>query len=174
MDRKIYVLGSGQNIPAHPDLVRVDILPGEGVDLVHDLNVLPWPIQDGAAMEVNASHIMEHLDNPCKFMDELWRITYPGGMVYIEVPDAANLDLAWSDPTHKRPFRLHTFLNYFTVLGIHRLPTVKHAWAICYLHTDGNVIKAHMTPLADEFLSNPTLARLEAARQEYNTFNYGV
>lgn len=173
MDRKIYILGSGHKIPAHPDIVRVDILPGDGVDLVHDLDIIPWPIADGAAMEVNASHIMEHLKDPCRFMDELWRITYPGGQVYIETPDAANLDLAWCDPTHKRPYRLHTFLNYFTVIGLHRLPTVKHAWSFPYLHTDGNVIKALIMPLADEFLTNATLARLTAEQEQQRKLQYG-
>ena len=165
MDRKIYVLGSGHNHPAHPDVVRCDILPGHGVDMVFDLDVMPWPIADGAAMEVNASHIMEHLKDPCRFMDELWRITYPGGQVYIETPDAANFDLAWCDPTHKRPFRLHTFLNYFTVIGVHRLPTVKHGWEFPFLHSDGNVIKALMLPLSDEYLTNETLARLTEQRR---------
>lgn len=165
MNRKIYVIGSGHNYPAHKDVVRCDILPGEGVDMVFDLDVLPWPIEDGAAMEVNASHIMEHLKDPCRFMDELWRISYPGGLVYIETPDAANLDLAWADPTHKRAFRLHTFLNYFTVLGQHRLPTVKHAWEFPFLWSDGNVIRAHITPLSDEFLTNESLARLNEQRK---------
>ena len=174
MDRKIYILGSGHNQPAHPDVVRADILPGEGVDMVFDLNVLPWPIPDGGAMEVNASHIMEHLNNACAFMDELWRITYPGGLVYIETPDAENFDLSWCDPTHRRPYRLHTFLNYFTVLGIHTLPTVRHGWEFPYLHSDGNVIKAHLMPLADEFLSNKALLRLNEARKAERETLYGI
>ena len=164
MDRKRYILGSGNNIASHKDQIRVDIFPGENVDLVFDLNITPWPIENGAAFEVNASHILEHLDNPCRFMDELWRICYPGGLCYIEVPDAANYDLAWADPTHKRPYRLHTFLNYFTVMGVHQLPTVKHAWEFMYLHSDGDVIKAHLMPLADEFLTNETLIRLNMER----------
>jgi predicted SAM-dependent methyltransferase len=155
---KKYILGSGLHWPAAPDVVRVDILPAESaVDLVMDLNQYPWrEIPTGAALHINASHILEHLVDVPKFMDECWRILVPGGSMYIEVPEARNIDLAWSDPTHKRPFTVHSFINYFTLEGVRKFTYTYHAWVILYLHTDGNVIRLHASPLPDEFLYDET------------------
>lgn len=160
MNRKKYILGSGLHWPPAADTVRVDILPGDGVDMVCDLNAYPWPIAAGAALHVNASHLLEHLENPVAFMDECWRILSPGGTLYVEVPDAASVDLAWADPTHKRPYRVHSFINYFTVEGVHKFGYSRHAWAILHLRTDGAVIRGHFAPIPDEYLTDETLKRL--------------
>lgn len=39
----------------------IDMVDIEGVDLVHDLNVYPWPIEDNSIEEVNVSHYIEHI-----------------------------------------------------------------------------------------------------------------
>ena len=163
MNRKTYILGSGLHKPKIDGVIRVDILKAPGVDLVHNLNNLPWPIADGEAIHVNAEHLIEHLENVPAFMDEAWRILNPGGSILIKVPDAADIDMAWADPTHKRAFRKHSFINYFTVEGIHKFGYAKHAWSILHLKTDGKEITAHMTPIPDEFLTDKTLKRLSYA-----------
>ena len=175
MNRKIYVLGSGQDIPEHPGLVRVDILPGDGVDLVFDLDKTPWPIEDSAGKFINASHVIEHLSNPIAFFDEAWRVLYPGGTMYVEVPNAKNLDMSFCDPTHKRPYRLHSFVNYFTVEGVFDFGYTKHAWEIVYIHATADVVKCRMMPISDVHLVDRGLYSLTRKRrlsweEEYNLF----
>jgi hypothetical protein len=51
----------------------IDIAAIEGVDIVHDLNVYPWPIEDNSIDEVWCSHYIEHIvkDNPIKLLQDL-------------------------------------------------------------------------------------------------------
>ena len=56
-------------------------------------------------------HILEHLEDILKVMEQVWRICKPGAKIIITVPHYSSL-YSWIDPTHKRPFALHTF-DYF-------------------------------------------------------------
>ena len=54
-----------------------------GVDLVWDLEAIPWPLADGCALEVCVGHVISRI-NPARWgllalFDELWRILKPGG-----------------------------------------------------------------------------------------------
>ncbi len=51
--------------------------------VVHDLNNLPLPFSDGEFDFSFCSHILEHVDDPVKFLSEVTRISKSG---YIEVP----------------------------------------------------------------------------------------
>lgn len=134
-----------------PGFINVDILGLPGVNVRHDLNVMPWPWKNGTVCEIIANHVVEHL--PCglvKFMDEAWRLLMPGGTLYIEVPDAADPDLAWCDPTHVRPYRTHSFVNYFTLPGILNWHETDRAWSILHCSSDGHVVKFHGMPVPPE------------------------
>ena len=39
----------------------MDLFAYEGVDIVHDMDVFPWPIEDGACTEIRAIHLVEHV-----------------------------------------------------------------------------------------------------------------
>lgn len=70
------------------------------IDVVHDLNVLPWPWPDGAFEKVCALSVLEHLrHNLLTSMDEIWRITAPGGVAVIKLPHW-KASLSWEDLTH--------------------------------------------------------------------------
>lgn len=58
-----------------------------------------------------AKHVLEHLADPLAFMSELWRITRPDGTATFRLPYGSSDD-AWEDPTHARPYFLHSF-GYF-------------------------------------------------------------
>jgi len=45
-----------------PGFVGVDNRPLPGVDIVHDLELFPWPLPDACASLVMTSHLLEHLD----------------------------------------------------------------------------------------------------------------
>ena len=56
------------------------------MDIDHDLTIFPWPIEDSSFDLIICFHVIEHLPDTVKTMEELNRITRPGGKVYIEVP----------------------------------------------------------------------------------------
>ena len=86
--------------------VNVDKYPGCEPDLVHDLEILPWPFPDDGAEAVVLRHVLEHLGRePALFLDlmrELYRVCAPGASVTITVPHPRHDDFL-SDPTHVRP-----------------------------------------------------------------------
>ncbi len=73
----------------------------EGVDIVHDLEVFPYPLDDGCVIQVMASHIIEHI-KPwlfIPFMDEVWRVCKPKTQFCISMPYGASRGFQ-QDPTH--------------------------------------------------------------------------
>lgn len=89
-----------------PDWVGIDIQKLPGVDIVHDIETYPWPLPDEIVLTSVAHHIVEHI-NPAKrgfikWMNEVWRITKPGGQLAIATPYAGSLSY-FSDPTHVNP-----------------------------------------------------------------------
>lgn len=53
-------LGGGDN--PNPGFVNIDILPLPKVDIVWDLERTPWPLPDECALQVVASHVLEHIN----------------------------------------------------------------------------------------------------------------
>jgi len=79
-------LGSGvSNIEGY---TNVDIFPLKNVDIVHDLEKIPYPFESNSADEIYTSHFLEH----CSFssipniLAECQRILKPEGILYIIVP----------------------------------------------------------------------------------------
>ena len=91
--------------------VNVDRLALPGVDVVHDLDVTPWPFEDASAACIEALDVFEHVADIVAVMDECWRILRPRGVLAIRGP-LANGPHHWIDPTHRRAFVLESF-DYF-------------------------------------------------------------
>lgn len=88
----------------------MDIQPLPGVDIVHDVNLHPWPIESDSVETAHAWHIVEHIPPVCvteygtrfpfiNFMNECWRVLKPGALIDIECPHGAS-DVFLHDPTH--------------------------------------------------------------------------
>jgi predicted SAM-dependent methyltransferase len=107
---KKLVLGCGRK--RDDDAVNLDIIAMPNVDVVHDLNVFPYPFKDGEFDEVKAEDVLEHLDDVVKSMNEIWRIMKKGGKLWIRGPSYTYPEDVWRDPTHKRAFSPHTFDNF--------------------------------------------------------------
>lgn len=90
-------LGAGDERPA--GFLNVDILPGEGVDVVADLNRCPWAFATESVDYIRAYHVFEHLADKALTLNECWRILRPGGTLEFEVPTTDGWG-AWSDPQH--------------------------------------------------------------------------
>lgn len=99
-------LGSGGR-PAD-GWVNVDIVEHPSVDVVHDLDVIPWPWEDGSAEQIVAQDVFEHVANPVGFMTESHRVLAVGGLLVIKSPWWRHQD-AFTDPTHRRFCTEHTW-----------------------------------------------------------------
>lgn len=106
---KILDVGCGHK--KRPGAVGIDILEDSDADIVHDLNSFPWPIDDDEFDVIYATHVLEHLEDVIKIMEELHRILKPGGRLIIETPHYTSWN-AYTDPTHRRFFGFRSF-NYF-------------------------------------------------------------
>lgn len=103
-------LGSGgKPLDTH---VNVDVSPeAPGVDIVHDLDEVPWPFESDSVDEIVMSQCLEHLQDRNGAMREIHRILKPGGIADITVPHFT-WQLAFADPTHKHFFAYPTFFYY--------------------------------------------------------------
>jgi len=101
-------LGCGGKPTIEQPAVNVDIRPLRGVDVVYDLNDLPWPWKDGEFDKIDATDIVEHLADVVATVEEMWRVLEPGGMLWIRGPHQFGRN--WlSDPTHLRAFNEFSF-----------------------------------------------------------------
>lgn len=91
--------------------LNVDILPAKGVDIVYDLNE-GIPLKDNSVTEIYAGHILEHLKDTIKTMEEIYRVCKNRAIVRIKVPYFKSVG-AFKDPTHHSFFTEDT-LFYFS------------------------------------------------------------
>ena len=103
-------VGCGADI--RPGYVNLDYLPQPGVDLVHDLNRFPWPLEAESVEDIYASHVLEHVEDLIATMREIHRICAPGARLEVRVPHFS-CGVTYRDPTHRRAFSYFTF-DYFT------------------------------------------------------------
>jgi hypothetical protein len=97
------VLDLGCGCSKTPGAFGVDHRPGDGVDLVHDLNKYPWPLESGSFDRIVASHIIEHIDDVLGFFNEVHRVAADGALMEITTPHFSNR-CSYQDPTHRHHF----------------------------------------------------------------------
>lgn len=81
-------IGCGSDI--REDYINIDRAKNPGVDVVFDLEELPYPFEDNSVDEIYASHILEHFQDPIAIIHELHRILKVGGQLRIKVPHPTN------------------------------------------------------------------------------------
>lgn len=90
--------------------IGLDKTKWDNVDIVHDLEVFPWPLEDNSCLIVIGSHIVEHIKPwlTIDFFNECWRILKPNGQLIISTPYGGSVGY-WQDPTHCNGFTERTF-----------------------------------------------------------------
>lgn len=107
MKKLIVNLGCGKT--RIPGSIGVDVSSIEDyVDIVHDLDSSPYPFKDNSVDEIHMYHVLEHLHEPLKKMEEVHRILKTNGKLYLRVPHFSSMG-AFSDITHIRPFGYTSF-----------------------------------------------------------------
>ena len=93
--------------PVFQNLTTLDLFPEHKPDVVHDLNILPYPFEDSAFDEIHAYEVLEHCGKQGDFQfffdqfTEFYRILKPNGYFLASVPLWDN-EWAWADPGHTR------------------------------------------------------------------------
>jgi SAM-dependent methyltransferase len=93
-DALILNLGSGP-LCVSPRVVNVDLFPFKTVDVIADLNNLPFA--DETVSGVICKAALEHVRNPKQVIAEIRRILRPDGLIFIVVPFIVGFHAAPSD-----------------------------------------------------------------------------
>ena len=119
-------------------LVTMDHDPNCGADIVHDLDVTPWPIEADTFDEVHAYEVLEHLGAQgdwrafFRHFGEIWRVLKPGGYLCATVPSYKS-QWAWADPSHTRIIAPGTLVflsqrEYREQVGKTAMTDFRHTW----------------------------------------------
>lgn len=106
---KILDLGCGKKKRAGS--IGVDYSDRHNADIIHNLNVFPYPFKNDEIDEIYLDNVLEHLDDPMKVMEEVHRICKSGGRVKVIVPYFRSV-WAFIDPTHKNFFTVDSFAYF--------------------------------------------------------------
>ncbi|MBN2482580.1 MAG: methyltransferase domain-containing protein [Candidatus Omnitrophica bacterium] len=110
-DKKTLIIGAaGKKSP--DNALTLDIDPAHHPDIVHDLNITPYPFSDSQFDLIVCHHVLEHLDNIDPVLGELYRICSADGEIHIEVPHHTS----WfaNTPHHKLRFNYFALDPYFS------------------------------------------------------------
>ena len=105
------VLDVGCGSAKHPGAIGLDISADTDADVVHDLDVFPYPIEDGSFDHILMQDVIEHVAEPIRVFEELHRIARPGCRIQLRTPHYSSV-LAYGDPTHR---------HYFSTIAIRQL-----------------------------------------------------
>lgn len=97
-------------------VIGVDIDPESDADVIHDLNVIPWPFKDNEFDMVICQDILEHLEDLPKVMLEIRRVCKNEGIVKVRTPHYSSY-YSYNDPTHKQHLGYYAF-DKFQQLGL--------------------------------------------------------
>ncbi len=135
-------------------------IPGY-VDIVHNLNITPYPFDDNSIDEVHFYHVLEHLDNPIEKLEEIHRILKPKGILYMRVPHFSS-NGAFTDITHKRPFSYFSF-DVFDDAAYHnqyseaRFNILKRQIKYFGMYPNGGLYAKYIHPNKCPFLMRPVV-----------------
>jgi SAM-dependent methyltransferase len=105
------VLDIGCGSAKFPGATGLDISADTDADVVHDLDVFPYPIADRSFDQILMQDVIEHVAQPIRVFEELHRIARPGARIQLRTPHFSSV-LAYGDPTHR---------HYFSTIAIRSL-----------------------------------------------------
>ena len=105
------VLDVGCGINKYPGAVGIDRIAGTAADVLCDLDRIPYPFAGDSFDEIRAIHVIEHVADVIRTLEEFHRLLRPGGRVFIATPHYTDFS-SFCDPTHR--WHLNSFsLRYF-------------------------------------------------------------
>jgi SAM-dependent methyltransferase len=105
------ILDVGCGIKKYPGSIGIDLNAASAADVIVDLDRFPYPFADGTFDELRAIHVIEHVSDVIKTMEEFHRLVRKGGRIRIETPHYTDFS-SFCDPTHKSHLNSFSF-RYF-------------------------------------------------------------
>jgi SAM-dependent methyltransferase len=105
------ILDVGCGINKRPGSIGIDRNPASRADVLADLDHFPYPFKDCTFDALQAVHVIEHVTDVIRTMEEFHRLVRPGGEVFVVTPHYTDFS-SFCDPTHR--WHLNSFsLRYF-------------------------------------------------------------
>jgi ubiquinone/menaquinone biosynthesis C-methylase UbiE len=99
-------LGCGSN--KTQGALGADLTKGSDADVIADLDHIYYPFKDSSFDRIIFNHVIEHLTDVPKAMEEICRICTPNGILQGETPHFSS-SASYTDPTHRHHFSIRTF-----------------------------------------------------------------
>ncbi len=80
------MLDVGCGINKFPGAIGLDSNPFTKADVIANLDQFPFPFRDGSFGEIRAIHVIEHVSDVIRTMEEFHRLLEPGGRALIVTP----------------------------------------------------------------------------------------
>jgi SAM-dependent methyltransferase len=106
---RVLDVGCGRN--KIPGAIGIDLIPGTAADVRCDINRIPYPFRDRSFDGLHAVHVIEHVADVLRTIEEFHRLVRPGGRIRIVTPHHTDFS-SFCDPTHRwhlTSFSLRTF-----------------------------------------------------------------
>ncbi len=105
------ILDVGCGINKRDGAIGIDRNPASRADVLCELDRFPYPFRDSSFDALQAIHVIEHVSDVIRTMEEFHRLVRRGGEVYIVTPHYTDFS-SFCDPTHR--WHLNSFsLRYF-------------------------------------------------------------
>ncbi len=105
------VLDVGCGLNKRPGAIGIDRNPRTAADILVDLDHFPWPFRDSSFDELYAIHVIEHVADVVRAIEEFHRLVRPGGRIHLATPHYTDFS-SFCDPTHR--WHLNSFsFRYF-------------------------------------------------------------
>ena len=111
MNQPLKILDLGCGNKKREGAIGIDFNSRTAADVIHDLNVFPYPLEDSSFDEIYLDNTLEHLDDVIRVMEETHRICKLGGLVKVIVPYFRSI-WACIDPTHRHFFTVDSFAYF--------------------------------------------------------------
>jgi SAM-dependent methyltransferase len=104
-------LDVGCGINKKAGAIGIDRNPASRADVLCELDRFPYPFRDSSFDSLQAVHVIEHVSDVIRTMEEFHRLVRAGGEVLIVTPHYTDFS-SFCDPTHR--WHLNSFsLRYF-------------------------------------------------------------
>jgi SAM-dependent methyltransferase len=111
------ILDVGCGPQKYPGSIGIDMNPDTAADVLCNVDRGALPFRDDSFDQVRAVHLIEHVENVIRTVEEFHRVTRAGGTIYLVTPHYTDFS-SFCDPTHRWHLNSFSFW-YFYPEGLH-------------------------------------------------------
>ncbi len=135
-----------------PGYLNWDIIDLPWVDRVFDFEKFPYPFHDNEFDEIYCSHILEHMSDLWKVMEEFTRIGKNWCFIKVKVPYFSSPN-ARGDYTHKRTFNTNSFDYFHPGFYYNKAKVIVKKMRIHYLSNKSFMVSFGLNIVFDFFIN---------------------